>query len=234
MTTVIFDLDGTVARKDTLLPFLLYCAREFGVKWQTAFDLSLCLTLYFFGGITRAGLKEAFLGSVLSGVSLERLQPIVQRYVSNLMDRGLNRCLFRVLEEHLKRGDRVILATASLDLYVEKLSERLGIQNVVCTRTQVSGGVVTGRILGENCRGPEKVRRLEEYLSPEEWHGSILYTDHHADLPLLQKVSQGFLVNPGLLTRIRLSTRGTGIARVSRWKEGSDELFPRRVNNECP
>jgi HAD superfamily hydrolase (TIGR01490 family) len=154
--------------------------------------------------VTNARLKEAFLQSVLAGVPVEQLRPIVERYVAALVENGLNRELVQAVQDHLKRGDRVILVTASFDLYVERLAERLGISNVVCTRAEVRNGIVTGRILGKNCRGPEKVQRLETLLAPGEWAVSILYTDHHSDLPLLKRVSRGYLVNPGARTRALL------------------------------
>jgi HAD superfamily hydrolase (TIGR01490 family) len=110
----------------------------------------------------------------------------------------------QTVQDHLKTGDRVILVTASFDIYVEKLAKRLGIPNVVCTRAEVRDGILTGRILGKNCHGTEKVERLETLLAPAEWAISILYTDHHSDLPLLKRVSHGVLVNPGARTRALL------------------------------
>jgi phosphatidylglycerophosphatase C len=200
--SVIFDLDGTLARRDTYLLFLFCCLKEFGLKRRPTSHLPFYVVFYCCGFITKARLKEAFLQSVLSGVSLERLRPIVEKYVAGLIKSGLNRRILKILQNHLNSGDRVILATASFDLYVERLAERLRVPNVVCTRAEVCLGVVTGRILGKNCRGPEKVQRLEALLAPEDWRNSILYTDHHSDLPLLQRVSQGVLVHPSFLTRL--------------------------------
>lgn len=208
MATVFVDLDGTLTQKDTYLPFLFYCLREFGLRMVPTFLLPIFLLLYSIGAVTNGRLKEAFLQSVLAGIPLEELRPIVERYVALLAETGLNRDLVQALQDHLKRGDRVILVTASFDLYVERLAERLGIPNVVCTRAELRDGIVTGRILGKNCHGPEKVQRLQPLLAPAEWAVSILYTDHHSDLPLLKSVSQGFLVNPGARTRALLRPYG--------------------------
>lgn len=204
MPIVLFDLDGTLTQRDTYFHFLLLCARKFGVRWRVVYRVPAYLALYSLGRITRSRLKEVFLETVLQGVSLVRLEPVVDRYVSVLIERGLNLALLHVLRQHLEMGDRVILVTASFDLYVERLAERLKIAEVVCTRAEVNRGLITGRILGENCRGQEKVRRLEGLLASGDWAGSILYTDHHADLPLLKRVSHGVLVNPGPRTKALL------------------------------
>jgi phosphatidylglycerophosphatase C len=210
MTTAIFDLDGTLTKKDTYLPFLFSCMKEVGLRIGPASLIPFLSVLYCFGIITNARLKEAFLRSVLSGVTLERLKPIVEKYVAALMEICLNQPLVEIVQKHLKRGDRVILVTASFDLYVETVAERLGISDVVCTRAEVLGGIVTGRLCGENCYGPEKVKRLETLLGPVDWRSAIFYTDHYSDLPLLKKVSRAYLVNPGHKTRALL--KGYGFA----------------------
>jgi HAD superfamily hydrolase (TIGR01490 family) len=225
MATVIFDLDGTITRKDTYFPFLFRCARAFGVRWETGLRLPFYFLAFSSGMITRVRLKEMLFDAVLSEVRLECLKPIVESYVGDVIARRLNRPLFQMVQDHLKRGDRVILATASLDLYVQQLSERLGITNVVCTRTEVVRGVVTGRLLGENCRGQEKINQLERYLTADEWDRSIFYTDHHSDLPLLQRVSRGFLVNPGLLTRLLFVIKAPTLPHISKWTKERGEAL---------
>jgi HAD superfamily hydrolase (TIGR01490 family) len=208
MNTVIFDLDRTLTRKDTYLPFLFCCSRKFGLRMKAAFLIPIFSILYCLKVVTNSRLKQAFLWGVLGGIAVDRLKPVVDQYVAKLIDRGLNRPLLQTLRDHLKRGDRVILATASFDLYVERLAENLGIQQVVCTRAEICSGVITGRILGENCHGAQKLQRLEALLAPSDWQFAILYTDHHSDLPLLQKVSRGYLVNPDSKTRSLLKRHG--------------------------
>ena len=204
MATVIFDLDGTLTKKDTYLPFLGMCLKEFGPRSLSVALLPFYASLYLCGLISNARLKEVFLGKILSGVTLESLEPVSEKFVSALLEHGLNRAAVELLRTHLEKNDRVVLATASFDLYTVKLAARLGIETVVCTRAELKDGALTGRIYGKNCHGPEKLRRLEDVIGEREWGLSIFYTDHYSDLPLLKRASRGVLVNPGLKTRILL------------------------------
>ena len=62
----------------------------------------------------------------------------------------------------------MILASASLEPYLVPLGERLGVDGVVCTRLERDAdGRLTGRLVGANCRGPEKARRLRAWLAAE-------------------------------------------------------------------
>lgn len=204
MRTVIFDLDGTLTKGDTYLPFLWVCLREFGFRKGSILLLPYYVLLYFCGRMTNSRLKEIFLSAVLSGIPLERLQPVSKRFVSALLKKKMNEPLTRALQLHLKEKHRVILATASVDLYVREIAERLGIPEVVCTSVEISDGTLTGQILGRNCHGEEKAARLEELLALSDLQRAVFYTDHHSDLPLLMRVGEGFLVNPSLKTRFLL------------------------------
>lgn len=203
MRTVIFDLDGTITRKDTYLPFLFDCAMNSGVR-PGAVLLPFYALLNLIGIIDNERLKEAFLARVLSGVRAGTIDGVIDRFTERVMETGLHRDVAAVLNAHLKANDSVILATASFDLYVHRLAQRLGIKKVICTRAEIRDGVLTGRLAGRNCRGEEKLKRLEEAVSEEQWRDSVFYTDHHSDLPVLKRVSKGVLVKPGLGTRIRL------------------------------
>ena len=44
------------------------------------------------------------------------------------------------------------------------IAAALGFETALATRLEVDAGRLTGRLTGANVRGPEKVRRLEEYL----------------------------------------------------------------------
>ena len=204
MITVIFDLDGTLTKKDTYLPFLGLCLREFGLRKLSAIVLPLYVLLYKFSIISNHQLKEIFLSKILSGISLEQLEPVSEKFVSSLIDKGLNRPIIQMLNVYLKKRHKVILVSASFDFYVTKLAKRIGVDQVVCTKAEVNDGIITGRILGKNCYGQEKVKRLESLLNPSDWYSSVLYTDHYSDYPLLKKVKKAILVNPGLKTRLLL------------------------------
>lgn len=208
MRTVIFDLDGTLTKGDTFLSFLVLCLREFGFRNWSILLLPYDVLLYLGGRITNSQLKEVFLSKVLSGISLERVQPVSEKFVSALLKSKMNEQVTRVLNCHLVQKHRVVLATASVDIYVRDIAKRLSIHEVVCTLIEVRNGLITGRLVGKNCHGMEKIRRLEEFLSPSELQRAVFYTDHHSDLPLLKKVEEGFLVNPSLRTRFILRNCG--------------------------
>ena len=62
-------------------------------------------------------------------------------------------------------GDTVVLVSASFEVYLRPLAELLGADDVLAVRLRGRPRrCFTGRLDGANCRGPEKVVRLHEWL----------------------------------------------------------------------
>ena len=201
---IIFDLDGTITRNDTYLPFLVACMAS---SRRNAYNFPLlpCYVAQFYlGRINNHTLKEKFLSAVLRRSPIESLAPVVDSYVARLFRKGLNSAVFQLLEGFLSEGRFVIIATASIDLYVNQIAARLGVENLVCSQVEVQNGQLTGRLQGPNCHGIEKLERLKNAFGDDLVRQSIAFTDHHADLPLIQRARQSVLVNPSRKTRQRL------------------------------
>jgi phosphatidylglycerophosphatase C len=81
----------------------------------------------------------------------------------------------RVLDRlrwHLREGHDVVIVSASPQLYVEVVAEFLGVSGGLGTRLSVDPrGLLSGGYLGRNCRGKEKMRRLNEWI--EQCHPGV-------------------------------------------------------------
>jgi len=83
------------------------------------------------------------------------------------------------------------MVSASPELYVAPVARRLGFDATLATRLQVGpDGLLTGRLVGRNCRGPEKVRRLQEWFG-DETPVVFAYGDSRGDREMLAFSSDG-------------------------------------------
>lgn len=194
---VIFDLDVTLTRYDTFLPFvtgyLRYARRRRGLElWK----LPLYLLAFWRWG-DRTWVKTCVLRAFMGGERRWRIEDWADRYADYLMENAMRESGLAELRRHQDNGARVILASASFDVYVERLAERLGIDEVLATRVHWNErGRLTG-MQGENCRDHEKLRRVRGLLTGVEYgHGVTAYSDSHADLPLLSWAENGVAVCP--------------------------------------
>ena len=152
-----FDFDGTLTRRDTLVPFL---ARVAGRR-------RLTMALAAAAPARRGGrdaLKVEVLRRVLGGMPAERFLAEARDYGRRLPGRFRPEVVEH-LRHHQQEGHEVVLVSASLAAYLQPVVELLGFDGLCAVEMEVGDdGHLTGAIVGANCRGTEKVRRLEAWL----------------------------------------------------------------------
>jgi phosphatidylglycerophosphatase C len=207
----LFDLDGTITRRDTYLAYLLGFLARHPERWSRAAPLPLAVLCHVAGCRSNTWLKTTFLRAVLGGVPRHQLASWTESFVHGVLNGGLRSGARATLERHRAAGDRLVLITASLDFYAEPLGRRLGFDKVLCTRAQYdAAGRVTGELDGGNLYGTEKLVRVQRYLQ-QHTPGTpvICYCDHHSDLPLLQFADRAIAINP--TRRLRRTAERIGL-----------------------
>lgn len=166
-TVAAFDFDGTLTYHDTLVPFLMR-VRGRAVVARALAASSPELLRAAAGLETRQRAKEAVLIRTLNGWWLDELLPIAEDFARAIVEHGLRPDRVARLRWHQAQGHEVVLVSAGLDLLVSAVGRLLGCTDVLATRLEVDRrGRVTGRLFGNNVRGPVKVERLREWLADD-------------------------------------------------------------------
>ena len=192
--TAIFDVDGTLTTHDSL-PLLIALA----LKRRPSRALVLLVNaplIAFLVSRSAARAKERLLGTVLRGMRRDELCALGDAVASRL---ALSTDLRPLIDEHRRLGHDVWLASASIEPVVGALAERVGATGHVATRLAFDHGVCTGRFAGANCKGNEKLRRLDEVLEDGWRELAIAYSDSKADQPLMDAASACRWVRRGML-----------------------------------
>jgi phosphatidylglycerophosphatase C len=193
-----FDFDGTLTTGGSVFEFLAAVAGRRTV-YSAAAVLSPRLALAALaGGHAADSTKEHLFERVLAGTPLERVEEVAAEFApAHLARHGRPEVRAR-LDWHRHRGDRVVIVSASPDVYVGIAGALLGADGVVATRLASAGGLLTGRYEGANCRGEEKVRRLRQWVDVAGADGPLwAYGNSRGDLRMLRAADLG--VNVGRL-----------------------------------
>lgn len=187
----VFDFDGTLTRRDSLLPFLWHVAGPARFVWN-ALVLLPTLIRYAVGTLENGPAKERVLGQFLAGKPTSEIQAIAESFAAERVPSLLDPEAVRRLRWHQEQGHTTVLVTASPELYAQPWAEAEGFDEVIGTRLETKDGVFTGQFSTPNCHGPEKTRRLEAE-GPDLREATIYaYGNSRGDRELLGMADQGF------------------------------------------
>jgi HAD superfamily hydrolase (TIGR01490 family) len=190
----LFDFDGTLTRRDTMGPFLLWILKTNPASLWELPRLTALAVPYALGALSKESIKGAAL-RLWRRVGPQRRREILTEFYDyairpRLLPGGVAR-----LQWHRSQGHLTVMVSASVDAYLELTAKRLGFERLICTRTELEP---TPRVVGANCYGEEKVRRLraEPWFDQVDWAASYAYSDHISDLPMLRLCGHPVAANP--------------------------------------
>ena len=200
MSIAIFDLDGTITRHDTLMPLVLrWLARR---PWQLLRLLWVVPSvLRFFADRDRGALKQSLLRATLRGTPRAELTNFSREFVRDKIERGCFREALATVRRHRDAGHHLVLMSASVDFYVPEFGRQLGFDQVISTEVRWDGDRLEGTLTSANRRGEEKARCLRALLDQRPDGDTYAYGNSDSDLPHLQLVRHGMLVNGSLSAR---------------------------------
>jgi phosphatidylglycerophosphatase C len=187
---VLFDFDGTVTSKDTLLEFLFFHKGRFKVLFGFIV-LSPVLALYSLGLIANWKAKQALLRYFIGGEKLSDFNSACIRFARQKLPRLIRPKGLHLMEQYLRDKATVVVVSASPENWVGPWCERRGIM-YLATQLETKGDIVTGSICGKNCYGPEKVNRVMKRFNDSDYDEIIAYGDSSGDKELLDLAHQKF------------------------------------------
>ncbi len=162
---VAFDFDGTLTVRDSFTAFLRWRAGPARFLLRLASLLPHVVTYLF--DRDRGRIKAAAARAFLRGVPRSELEAQAARFADASAAALLRPDALAVWREWRGRPVRLVIVTASPTLVVRPFAEALGADELIGTELAVDDqDRVTGAFLTANCRGREKVARLEARFGP--------------------------------------------------------------------
>jgi phosphatidylglycerophosphatase C len=191
-----FDVDNTLTVRDCVVPFMRSVSGISRVLKVLMSDLGD--TLQSIKRRDRDALKAKFVEGILSGKDARQIESLGVQFACRVADGWLREDVSARLRWHQEQGHVVILVSASLGTYLHPLGDLLEVDAVLCTEVEEVDGVLTGKLIGKNCRGEEKVSRVQKWCQDSGVSVDDLiyaYGDSSGDTQLLELFRHGTWVN---------------------------------------
>ncbi len=216
MRIAVFDLDGTLTRHDTLWPYLHgWVRRHPRARFWPA--TVLAAARYPFDG-DRGRLKADLIRAAMGGASRSGVAAWSADYVAGLGDAELCPGALQQIARHSAAGDRLVLMSASVDLYVPEIGRRFGFHETICTTIAWQGDRLDGALSSPNRRGEEKRRSLVALRARFPALHVTAYGNAESDFPHFEAADEAVLVNAGPALRRLGEAQGY---RTAEWRNKS-------------
>ncbi len=179
----LFDFDGTITRRDTLFDFIRFY-RGKGTLYRGLVQLSPVLLAFKLGFIANWVAKERVLTHFFGGEPQAEFRRRAAEYDRQRLPQIIRPSALREINELKGKKATIYVVSASAEDWIRPWCESLGI-HLIATRLETQRQKITGKIVGKNCYGSEKVRRIKEEIDLEHYPTIYAYGDSPGDHELL-------------------------------------------------
>lgn len=193
-----FDFDDTLASGDSVFPFLLYSIKRGIAPKHQIFKAAAGFLRWKIQPSSGRAVKEMSL-SYIKGRTVAEMDALSRDFFRDVQKMHFFADALPELNRLHSEGVKIVVVSASSDLYMHILPEFLPVDAVISTICETKDGVYTGKIC-RNCKGEEKVRRIQAWLDEQglaiDRDRSSGYGDSPSDAPMLLLTAHPNLVNP--------------------------------------
>lgn len=183
MNLALFDFDGTITSEDTYTKFIFYSTPK--VRMGIGLLLVWPIIFLYKLGMLQASKTRPILSKVAFWHRKEKdVTLIANQYAKDYLTTIIRPEAAEKLRWHQAQGDKIVLVSASLDVYLKVWCQSYGI-SLVCSELEVKNGRYTGRYSQGDCSKENKVTLLKRTVSLEEFDKIYAYGDTYEDLPML-------------------------------------------------
>jgi phosphatidylglycerophosphatase C len=179
-----FDFDGTITTKDTLLEFIKFSKGSF--RFFLGFLINApYLVAYKLGIITNQSAKEKILRFFFQDTPVAVFKKHCEDFSRSVLPKLIRPKAVDEIQKLKQNNTIIVVVSASPENWIEGWAKSLDL-DLIASRLEVHEGKLTGKILGKNCHGNEKVSRIREVYNLSDYFIVAAYGDTSGDKPMLQ------------------------------------------------
>jgi len=181
----LFDFDGTITNKDSLLHFLAYSRSNFqllcGYLFILPFVVLMKLKLY-----SNEKAKTKLFSFHFRGMGVDDFDRLCIGYGENELPKIIKASFLNYLKA-LKDANEdftLVVVSASFNSYLKYWSQSMGF-DLLSTELEFKNGALTGKFATKNCYGVEKVRRIKAVYDLSLYTSISVFGDSRGDKEML-------------------------------------------------
>lgn len=185
-----FDFDGTITTKDTLVEFIRFSKGNFNFLLGFLLN-SPYLIAYKLKIISNQSAKEKILRFFFEDTPNEKFREQCNLFCKKILPTLVRPKALQEIKKLKNDGYSVVVVSASPEQWIHGWANEMQV-HLIASCLEVNDGKITGKLIGKNCHGDEKVRRILEKHVLSDYDVIYAYGDTTGDLPMLKLATQSF------------------------------------------
>lgn len=181
------DFDHNIYDGDSMLDFLKLAVGK--RKYRAAILRSAHFILgYKLNLISGHTAKEALLKQTIQGQSASSLKRVIEKFTTQIDHKVFPKAKSE-LQKHKSNGVEIVIVSASSPLWLKPWCDEQSFK-LIATELETQSGLFTGKLKGKNCKGFEKVKRIQQQFDLSIYDQIYAYGDDKSDIPMLGLANQ--------------------------------------------
>jgi phosphatidylglycerophosphatase C len=178
-----FDFDGTITTKDTMLEFAKYCHSTTNYLLGMVL-ISPWLIAMKAGLVSKQKAKEKFITYFFGNTSVQKFSDDCNLFTKDVLAHLIKADALQTIKKFQAENTEVVIVSASAENWLAPWCIE---QNIIflCSKLEVKENKITGKLLGQNCNGLEKVNRIKQQFDTASYENIYCYGDTDGDKPML-------------------------------------------------
>ena len=196
----VFDFDGTLYEGDTTIDFAFFIYKKIPIRFPIFFIQLLALPLYLLKIINTKQYKNIYI-LYLKNINPEKLNVLIKEFWNTKYPKHFKHEIIKHYLLNKQNGITNICISASPDILIKPLLiDTLKFDYVIATTVIYNKNKYI--IKGENCRGAEKINRLNNLFENEPYYIENAFSDNKDDKKLLKIALKGYFIHNNQITNI--------------------------------
>ncbi len=181
----IFDFDGTISKKDSLKEFLKihFSFKNYFIGYYLI-NIPHLILLYL-GVIDFSILKKRRIKHFMKNLNMDTITDSLEIFNKVFFKSEIKKQAIKEIEYHKENNHKIIILSASLDFLLYEWCQKNNF-SLICNKLEIFDNKFSGSLLGNDCNGKEKVRRLKSLINLNEFQIIYGYGDTKEDKDFLK------------------------------------------------
>ena len=190
-TLALFDFDGTLYPHDSFTGFIFYALPKMHII-KRGISVLPWIIGYYLKLYPAHKMRPKLYSAMFKNTHFTEMDNLAESYTKQLIAH-LDPTLFKQLIKHQQSGHEIMLVSATIDLYLNKVAAQLGIQ-VICSQVEIQQGQLTGAYLTADCSQQHKRQRVLNDYPVDQYPLIYAYGNSHEDAAMLSLAQHAFMV----------------------------------------